>query len=86
MSSIDKLCAKIRNGDSKDLKNLDFNKLTKEEKNKIEESIYSMIVEYRHTPLELDGKLPKDLYKIIEDKWHFFLKNEKMLKYLKIMS
>ena len=30
-SSIEKLCAKIRNGDLNDLKNVDFNKLTKDE-------------------------------------------------------
>ena len=67
-STIDKLCTKIRNGDLKDLKNLDFNKLNKEEKNKIEEFVYAMMAEYKHTPLELDGTMPKDLYKIVEDK------------------
>ena len=67
-SSIDKLCAKIRNGDLKDLKNVDFNKLTKDEKNKIEESVYAMIAEYKHPPLELDGSMPKQLYKIVEEK------------------
>ena len=76
-SLIDKLCSKIKNGDSKDLKNLDFNKLTKEEKNKIEESMYAMMAKYKHTPLELDGSMPKELYKIVEDKWHFFLQMEK---------
>ena len=30
-SSIDKLCKKIRNGDLNDLKNVDFNKVNKEE-------------------------------------------------------
>ena len=30
-SSIDKLCEKIRNGDLSNLKNVDFNKLTKDE-------------------------------------------------------
>ena len=37
-SSIAKLCAKIRNDDLKELKILDFNKLSKDEKNKIEET------------------------------------------------
>ena len=72
-SSIAKLCAKIRDDDLKELKNLDFNKLSKDEKNKIEGSVYAMMVEYKHTPLELDGSMPKELYKIIEYKWHFFL-------------
>ena len=69
-SSIDKLFGKTRNGD---LKNLDFNKLTKDEQNKVEEFFYSMMVEYKFTPLELNGQLPKKLYKIVEDKWHFCL-------------
>ena len=67
-STIDKLCTKIRNGDLNDLKKLDFNKLNKEEKNKIKESVYAMMAEYKHTPLELDGTMPKELYKIVEDK------------------
>ena len=37
--TIDKLCTKIQNWDFKDLKNLDFNKLTKDEKKEIEESM-----------------------------------------------
>ena len=76
-SSIDTLCKKIRNGDLNNLKNIDFNKLTKVEQNKVEESIYAMMADYKFTPLELDGQLPKDLYKIIEDKWHSCLKIEK---------
>ena len=71
-SSIAKLCPKIRNDDLKELKNLDFNKISKDEKNKIKGSVYAMLVEYKHTPLELDGSMPKELYKIVEDKWHFF--------------
>ena len=70
----------MRNDDLKDLKNLDFNKLTKDEQNKVEESVYSMMAEYKFTPLELDGRLPKELYKIIEDKWHFCLKIEKEIR------
>ena len=42
-SSIDKLCKNIRNDDLNDLKNVDFNKLTKDEKNRIEESMYAMM-------------------------------------------
>ena len=67
-SSIDKLCKKIRNGDLNDLKNVDFNKLTKDEHNKIEGFVYNMTADYKFTPLELDGQFPNELYKIIEDK------------------
>ena len=78
--SIDKLCEKIRNGDLSTLKNIDFNKLTKDEQNKVEEFVYNMMGEYKFTPLELDGQFPKELYKIIEDKWHFCLKAEKEIR------
>ena len=49
-SAIDKLCENIRKANLNDLKTLDFNKINKEEKNKIEESMYSMIAEYKYTP------------------------------------
>ena len=39
-----------------------------------------MMPKYKHTPLELDGSLPKKLYKIVEDKWHFFLQTEKEIR------
>ena len=39
-----------------------------------------MMAEYKNTPLELDGSLPKELYKIVEDKWHFCLQTEKEIR------
>ena len=39
-----------------------------------------MMVDYKHTPFELDGQLPNDLYKILEDKWHSCLKIEKEIR------
>ena len=39
-----------------------------------------MMVEYKHTPLELDGSMPMELYKIVEDKWHFCLQLEKEIR------
>ena len=41
--SIEKLSEKIRNGNLNDLKNVDFDKLTKEEKNKVEESDQNIV-------------------------------------------
>ena len=79
-STIDKLCVNIRKENLNGFKTLDFNKLTKEQKNKIEESVYVMIVEYKHTPLELDSSIPKELYKIVEDEWHFCLQMEKEIR------
>ena len=79
-SAIDKFFEKIRNVDLNDLKTLDFNKLSREEKNKLEESIYSMMVEFKNSPLELDNTMPKELYEIVENKWHYFLKMEKKIR------
>ena len=42
-SSIEKLCENIRNGDLSNLKEIDFNKLSKEEQDKVEESVYAMM-------------------------------------------
>ena len=44
-SLVDKLCGNIRNGDLTTLKNIDFNKLTKDEHKKVEGSVYYMMVE-----------------------------------------
>ena len=38
------------------------------------------MADYKNTPLELDGQLPKELYKIVEDKWNFCLKVEKEMR------
>ena len=53
-STIDKICENIKNADLNDLKSLDFNKLSREEKNKVEELVYAMTVEFKNTPLELE--------------------------------
>lgn len=79
-SSIDKLCVNIRKENLNGLKTGDFNKLNKEEKNKIEESVYAMMAEYKHTPLDLDSTMPKELYNIVADKWHFCLQMEKEMR------
>lgn len=42
-SSVDTLCEKIKNGDLSDMENIDFNKFTKEEQNRIEELVYAMM-------------------------------------------
>ena len=76
-SPIDILCQKIRNGDLNNVKEINFNKFSKKEQDKIEESVYAMMAEFKYTPLELDGQLPKELLKIVKDKWHFFLMMEK---------
>ena len=43
-----------------ELKNIEFGKLTKEEQNKVEDSIYAMMAKFKKTPLELDNTMPKE--------------------------
>ena len=62
------------------LKNIEFGKLTKEEQNKVEESIYAMMEKFKTTPLELDNTMPKELYSLIENKWHYCLNVEKYIR------
>ena len=49
-SPIDILCQKIRNGDLSNVKEIDLNKFSKEEQDKIEEFVYSMMAEFKYTP------------------------------------
>ena len=71
-SKVDKICDNIRDHvDIYELKSINFGQLTKEEKNNIEESIYSMMAKFKTTPLELDNTMPKELYSLIENKWHY---------------
>ena len=39
----------------------------------VEESIYTMMAKFKTTPLQLENLTPKDLYSIIENKWHYYL-------------
>ena len=39
-----------------------------------------MMAEFKNTPLELDNTMPRELYKIVENKWHYCLKMEKEIK------
>ena len=68
------------NADMTILKKIYFGKLAREEKNKVEESVYAMISKFKDTPLELDNIVPKDLYTPIENKWHYCLKLEKKIR------
>ena len=63
-----------------ELKKVEFGKLTKEEQNKVEESIYAMMEKFKTTPLELENIMPKELYSLIENKWHYFLNLEKDIR------
>ena len=38
------------------------------------------MAKFKNTPLELDNSIPKDLYSIIENKWHYCLNMEKEIR------
>ena len=59
------------------LKNINFGNLGREEKNQIEELVYAMMSKFKNTPLELENTMPKELYTIVENKWHYCLNLEK---------
>lgn len=42
--------------------------------------MYAMMKKFKNTPLELDNSIPKDLYTIVESKWHYCLKMEKEIR------
>ena len=65
------------NADLTILKSIDFNKLSREEQNMVEESVYTMMAKFKNTLLELDNSMPKELYSIVENKWHYCLNMKK---------
>ena len=77
-SKLENVCNNIRdNVDLPGLKTIDFNKLSREEQNVVEGSIYAMLAKFKTTPLELDNTMPKELSSIVENKWHYHLNMEK---------
>lgn len=79
--TIDNICNNIeKNADLTKLKDIEFSKLTKAEQDKIENSIYAMMIQFKVTPIELDNSIPKDLYSLIENKWHYCLNIEKEIR------
>ena len=62
------------------LRDINFGQLSKEEQNRIEESIYEMMEKFKKTPLELDNSIPKELNSLIENKWDYCLTLEKKIR------
>ena len=62
------------------LKDINFSQLSKEEHNRIEESIYEMMAKFKKTPLELNNPMPKELNSLIENKWHYCPALEKKIR------
>ena len=77
-SDLENICDNIRdNVDLYGFKSIDFNKLNREEQNMVEEPVYTMMENFNNTLLELDNSMPKELYSIVENKWHYSLNMEK---------
>ena len=80
-SKVDIICDNIiENVDMSRLRDINFDKLSKDEQNRIEESIYEMMEKFKKTPLELDNSMPKELNSLIENKWHYCLNLEKQIR------
>ena len=58
------------------LKNIEFDKLGREDQNMLGELVYAMMTKFKNTPLELDDTMPKELYAIVENKWNHCLNVE----------
>ena len=66
---LENLCEDIKsNADLSSLRNIDFDKLGREEKNQVEEALYAMMSKFKTTPLEFAKTIPKGLYDIVEKK------------------
>ena len=46
----------------------------------VEELVYTMMAKFKTTPLELDNSMPKNLYSIVENKWHYCLNMENEIR------
>ena len=80
-SKVDIICNDIiENANISRLKDINFDELSREEKNRIEESIYEMMEKFKKTPLELDTSMPKELNSLIENKWHYCLELERQIR------
>lgn len=78
---MENICDNIRdNADLSRLKGIDFNKLSREEQNIVEELVYTMMEKFKNTSLELDNTMPKELYSIVENKCHYCLNMEKEIR------
>ena len=75
---LENICENVRNNvDLFGLKNIDFEKLKREGKNQVEEALYAMMSKFKNTPLEFSNTIPKILYDIVEQKWHYYLNLKK---------
>ena len=82
---VDILCDKIKNNvDLSDLKKFHFEKLSKDDKTKIEESIYQMLWTFKKVPMEIIEKLPRRLSIGIDQRWSMCLVKEREVREAKL--
>ena len=67
LSDLENLCENIKNNvDLLRFSHVDFDNLSKVEKNQVEEAIYAMMENFKKAPLEIANFMPKILYEIVE--------------------
>ena len=80
-SNLENICDNVRdNVYVLGLKGIEFNKLSREKQNMVEESIYTMMSKFKTTPLELENTMAKEVYSIVENKWNYCLNMEKEIR------
>ena len=80
-SQVDNLCDNIKNNvDLTGFKKLHFEKLSKEEKTRIQETMYHMMWTLKKVPIEITKKLPRRLRILIDQRWFGCLLNERNLR------
>ena len=80
-SYLDYLCENIKNNaDLSGFTHVEFDKLVKIEIDKLEESIYAMMENFKMTLIEISNSLPKSLYDSVEKRWKYSLTTERNIR------
>lgn len=67
LSNLENLCENVKNNaDLSGLKNVDFDKLGRDEKSQVEEALYAIMLKFKKNSLEFSNTIPKFLYDIVE--------------------
>lgn len=81
LSDLENLCENVKNNvNMSRFSHVDFDKLGKIEKIQVEDALYAMMSKFKTTPLEFSNSVPKSLYDIVEQKWHYYLNLERKIR------
>lgn len=81
LSNLENLCENFKNNvDLSTFRHIDFDKLIKEEKNQLEETLYVMMSKFKNITLEFSNSIYKSLYDLVEKKWHHCLNVERQIR------